>query len=219
MGLFITLEGIEGAGKSTLRVAIAEVVREFGLEAVLTREPGATALGASLRELLLSISDEPISEIAEVMLFAADRAQHVERVIRPALERGAVVICDRYLHSTLAYQGFGRGVRMELLEQVNALAINHTHPDKVFLLDCPPEVGLERVRTRRVQQPGRGEPAGGDRFEAEELAFHRRVRDGFLNLAQENPALFSVLNAQASSESVAAEAQRITRELLVARQK
>lgn len=192
--MFISIEGIEGGGKSTLRCALSSFLRsEYAREVVETREPGATVFGKKIRELLLEEGrPEPLTEL---LLFAADRAQHVEEIIRPALSRDAVVISDRYVHSTIAYQGAGRGLDRGLLEQLNRLATAGVMPDIVFLLDLEPEEGLSRARDRQV---------GWNRFEEEKLEFHRRVREAYLEMVDGKTMV--KLDASQSAQKVAAQA-------------
>lgn len=198
MKFFITLEGIEGAGKSTLQSLLASDLRAKGHEIVLTREPGATRLGQTLRSLLLDCREVKLTPMAEVMLFSADRAQHVAEVIGPALSSGKIVLCDRYLHSTLAYQGYGHGVDMDSLEKVLLFAAQGLLPDLTFILDLDPRTGLHRAN-RRTAEPI-------DRFESLELEFHCRVREGFLEMAKQCPEKFVVLDASKKPEEIALEA-------------
>jgi len=191
-GTFVAVEGGEGAGKSTQVQALAGWLREAGHEVVVTREPGATPAGARVRELLL----DPASALApraEALLYAADRAQHVDAVIVPALQRGAVVVTDRYVDSSLAYQGAGRDLAVDEVARLSQWATGGVRPDLVLLLDVDPSVGL--VRARRVGEP--------DRIEAESLAFHRRVRQGFLDLAAKAPDRYLVVAADQPAEQVA----------------
>jgi dTMP kinase len=189
---FLTLEGGEGAGKSTQARALAQRLAVAGRDAVLTREPGGTPVGEIVRRLVLHhalVADGervPVGGTAELLLFAASRAQLVDDVIRPALERGAVVICDRFADSTVAYQGYGRGIDLAAITQANAIATRGLTPDLTVLLDLPVETGLARRRGERSP----------DQFEREALAFHGRVRDGFLALAAAEPDRWLVLDAR-----------------------
>ena len=216
MSAFITIEGIEGAGKSTLRAKLAEWLKPQVDELVVTREPGATDLGKALREILLDDTRTNLDPLAELLLFFADRAQHLHEVIRPALERGATVLCDRYIHSTLAYQGFGRQLPLEELRRLTSFATGGLRPDLVLLLDLEAVEGLERAanRTRRASssfdiesiEPGESSGDTWNRFEQQKLEFHQRVRDGFLQLAKDSNNKFTVLDANMSEEQVVDEA-------------
>lgn len=181
---FITFEGIEGCGKSTQARRMAEWL---GSEAVLTREPGGTTLGEGIRALLLDPRFAGMAPVAESLLFFADRAEHVARRVRPALAEGRHVICDRYVDSSLAYQGFGRGLPLPALDTVAALATGGLVPDLTVLLDVAVDVGLGRVGRRGTV----------DRLEAEEKAFHERVADGFRTLAGRDPGRWLVLDGNA----------------------
>lgn len=215
MSVFITIEGIEGAGKSTLRAKLTDWLNQQVPELVVTREPGATELGKSLRSLLLDDSVSELDPIAELLLFFADRAQHLHEIIRPALERGAAVLCDRYIHSTLAYQGYGRELPLDRLNEITEFTTGGLNPDLVLLLDLDAEAGLRRAagRSRRgsisFDMSTLG-PGGGDeswnRFEQQQLAFHQRVRNGFLELAKAPGSRFAVLDAAKPEEEVAAQA-------------
>ncbi|MBM7866355.1 dTMP kinase [Heliomicrobium gestii] len=182
-GLFITLEGADGAGKTTQGALLAQAFRKLGFSVVETREPGGTPVSEAARRVLLDPSLTGMAPMAEVFLYAAARAQLVTEVIQPALAAGAVVICDRFIDSTLAYQGFGRGLPMERLEAINRMATEGLTPDLTLLLDIDTEEGLQRARRR----PEQAEWQGADRMEREAAAFHQRVRRGFLELAKKEP--------------------------------
>jgi dTMP kinase len=191
-GRLIAFEGVEGAGKSTQVELLRQALEKAGHRVVTTREPGGTPLGEQVRSILL----DPASALearTEALLFAASRAQLVEQVIRPALERGEVVLCDRYLDSSLAYQGAARGLGVEAVAAINRFATAGLVPDLVVLLRLDPAEGLAR---------GRG---GRDRIERQDLEFHRRVARGFLDLAAANPDRFVVIDAAAPPDQVAAE--------------
>ena len=198
--MFVTVEGVEGAGKSTLLGLLAGEFERRALPFVRTREPGGCALGARIRPLLLDVSSR-VDERAELFLFLADRAQHVAETIRPALQRGAWVLCDRYADSTIAYQGYGRGMDVETLQRLNDYATGGLWPDKTLLLDLPVETGLSRALARNGRD-GLTESEG--RFEAEEQAFHQRIREGFLARAERWPERFCVLDARLSPEELLA---------------
>lgn len=197
--MFITFEGVEGAGKSTALTGVAAKYAASGLEVVCTREPGGSALGKTLRSLLLDGKTSMVSE-AELFLFLADRAQHVAEVIRPALARGAMVLCDRFTDSTLAYQGFARGLDLSTLATLNATATGGLEPDLTLLFDLPVEEGLARVARRRQEL---GE-AGCDRLDAEAVSFHEAVRAGFHFIAEHAPSRVCLLDASLAREAVLA---------------
>jgi dTMP kinase len=201
-GLFIAFEGGEGTGKTTQARLIAIWLREQGYDVVTTHEPGATKIGMRLRALLLDTSHSGMSPHAEALMYAADRAEHVASVIEPALKRGAVVITDRYLDSSLAYQGGGRGLRTADIARLNSWATGGRVPDLTVLLDMPPEAGLGR-RARSA-----------DRLEAEPPEFHRRVRAGFLALARAEPSRYLVIDASLPADEVTAQIKDRIREVL-----
>jgi dTMP kinase len=191
LGLFITFEGGEGCGKSTHSRLLLNKLQEQNVPAVLTHEPGGTALGNELRNLLKGRRGSPISPQAELFLLAASRAQLVAEVIRPALEAGRVVICDRFTHSTMVYQGYGRGLDFTAIKMVNNMATRHLSPDLIILLDISPEQGLARKRSLK------------DRFELEDLSFHRRVREGYIKMAAAEPDRWLVIDASLPQRKVA----------------
>jgi dTMP kinase len=197
--MFITFEGIEGSGKSTQIKRLATWLEAKGRTVMLTREPGGSDLGLALRRILLDAANTGITPRAELFLYLADRAQHVRQVVRPALEQGKVVLCDRFTDSTVAYQGYGRGLDPQLLHSLNEGAVDGIWPDLTLLCDLPPEVGLVRARSRNEEQ-GASESEG--RFEAEELAFHHRVRDGYLKLAGLFPERIKIVDATGDEDAV-----------------
>ncbi len=184
-GCFITLEGPEGAGKSTNREYLAQRLREQGLDVVLTREPGGTPLAERVRELLLAPADEPMASDTELLLVFAARAQHLAQVIRPALARQAVVLCDRFTDATYAYQGGGRGLSAQRIGQLETFVQGEMRPDLTLIFDLPVEIGLSRAAER-----GRL-----DRFEQEGLPFFEAVRSTYLNRARKAPARYRVIDA------------------------
>jgi dTMP kinase len=188
--VFISFEGIEGSGKSTLMAAVERALRAEGREVVVTREPGGTPIGDALRQILL---DEPFSltPVSELLMMNASRSQLVTEVIRPALERGAVVLCDRYMHSSLAYQGYGRGLPLDFVRMVCDAATVGFMPDLVLLVDISPE-------TLRKRLASRGD--GHDRFEREDEAFHRRVREGYLEIARTDERVVAIDGERAPEE-------------------
>jgi dTMP kinase len=189
--MFVTFEGIEGCGKSTQ----ARLFRDaLGGNAVLTREPGGTELGRRVRSLVLDHVDDPPSTRTELLLFFADRAHHVAQVIRPALERGIAVVCDRYVDSTLAYQGYGRGVPLADIRALAAIATGGLVPDLTVLLDIPVALGLSRAALRT---------GGHDRLESEAVAFHERVRAGYLEMAAAEPQRYVLIDGAGTPGEVA----------------
>jgi dTMP kinase len=190
---FITFEGGDGTGKTTQILAAESYLREHGRACVVTREPGGTEIGKLIRKVLLEVGDDEIAPSTELFLYLADRAQHVRQIIRPALKEGKIVLCDRFTDSTLAYQGYGRGIELDWLRHLNDIASERQHPDLTFLLDCPAAVGLARAVHRQAENAADRPPE--DRFEREELEFHEKVRNGFLELARAEPERFRVLDA------------------------
>lgn len=195
--MFVTFEGPEGSGKTTQIQLLDRALRARGLQVVCTREPGGTAIGEQIRAVLHAHENAAMVPAAEVLLYSADRAQHVREVVAPALRRGDIVVSDRYAESTLAYQGYGRGLDMEALRHITAFATDGLRPDLVVYLDLDVEVGLQRKR--REQAMGRGE---WNRMDQQEVAFHRRVREGYLTMAREEPRRWLVVDAARSIETV-----------------
>ena len=191
MALFITFEGGEGCGKSTQARALYRRLAASGISVLLTREPGGTPLGEETRRQLKRARDLPISPLAELFLVAAARAQLVREAIRPSLERNIMVICDRYTDSTLAYQGYGRGVNLEAIRRVSDIATGGLSPDLVVLLDIPVEVGLARKKV-----------TGRDRFESAGAAFHQRVRRGYRTMARADRKRWLTVDGALSSREI-----------------
>ena len=189
-GKFISIEGPDGAGKSTLAKGLRDELQKRGTDCILTREPGDGPVGPQIRAILLEGAD--IDPWTEVFLFLADRRQHVEGLIRPALEQGQWVICDRYADSTIVYQGYGRDLDVGLLKKLNKIATAGLTPDKTLLVDLDPAVALNRITDER----------GKNRLDQEPLDFHRRVREGFLAEARLDPQRFIVLNGEQSPEAI-----------------
>jgi dTMP kinase len=209
--MFLTFEGIEGAGKSTIMERMAEQLRNQGLSVRMTREPGGTAFGKELRRLLLDIRSADFSVQAELLLFLADRAQHLREIIMPTLGEGAILLCDRYADSTLAYQGYGRGMPLDQLARLNEFATGGLWPDMTLLFDVPVELGLARAGERNREE---GTVVSEGRFEAERLEFHQRVRAGYLELAANNPGRYAVVDASAPTDAVLRQTLGLVRERL-----
>ncbi len=193
-GIFISFEGMEGCGKSTHIQLLADNLRAHGHIVVVTREPGGTPLGQTLRQLLLDPATA-LAPGAEVLMMLADRAQHIQEVIGPALNANQIVLCDRFLDSTTAYQGYGRKIDFPLLRQLNAFACGEYRPNLTFLLDVPVTEGLLRAQKRRGNE-------SADHFEAESVAFHERVREGFLSIARNEPHRVHVVDSMRSVDEV-----------------
>jgi dTMP kinase len=190
LGIFITLEGGEGSGKTTLAGRIAQWLRDKGQTVCVTQEPGGTKLGRLIEGILQEQQSSPLSALAELLLFEADRTQHVSEVIIPALTAGRFLVCDRFTDSSLAYQGYGRGLDLKLIRRLNEEATAGVTPDLTLLLDVPPEVGLSREGEQR------------DVTGRESLEFHERVREGFLELARAEPERFVAVDGTRSLEEV-----------------
>ena len=209
---FVTFEGGDGTGKTTQIRALENYLVSQGRLCLVTREPGGTELGAMLRRVLLEAGGAPIASASELFLYLADRAQHVREVIMPAVAAGKIVLCDRFTDSTLAYQGYGRGLDLALLRQFNSVADDGTRPDLTLLLDCPVAVALSRTATRLAQS--QANTPKEDRFEREKLQFHEKVRSGFLALARQEPERFRVVDAAQPAADVSLAIRKIIDEAL-----
>ena len=209
--MFITFEGGEGAGKTIQARASAEYLRSFGREVTETREPGATPAGARIRAILLDPGATDLDFRAELLLYMADRAQHIHAVIRPALDAGRIVLCDRYLDATLAYQGYARGLDIDLIRDLHRRVLDDLSPDRTILLDLPPETGLARAWSAVADGV---RDRSETRFEAEAVAFHRRVREGYLDLARRSPDRFRVIDARPDETRVRQAVRRALDEIL-----
>ncbi len=197
--MFISICGVEGAGKTTQLRHIAGFLKSTGRNFVMTREPGGTEIGMKIRRILLDPENRDLTPKAELFLYAADRIQHIEQVILPALKEGKIVVTDRFVDSTTVYQGYARGIDLELVEKINELVLNGLKPDLTLLLDISPTLGLARVR----DQFQLGERAESEsRFEREELVFHEKIRKGFLTLAQKETNRFRIIDADRDPEMV-----------------
>ena len=192
MALFITFEGGEGSGKSTQIRCLHRRLHQLAIPAILIREPGGTPLGDRIRYLIKQACQIPISPLTELMLFNASRSQLVKDIIQPGLNAGKIVLCDRFTDSTIAYQSFGRGLDLGTVKEANEIATQGLKPDVTFLLDVPPEIGLSRKRS-----------GVNDRFEQEDVAFHRRVREGFLKLVAQEPHRWAVIDSTLTRECIA----------------
>ncbi|NNG07208.1 MAG: dTMP kinase [Desulfobacteraceae bacterium] len=196
--MFITFEGIEGCGKTTQVKRFAKRLKGLGISLITTLEPGGTRIGKDIRKILLDSRNRNLSPLTELFLYAADRAQHVEELIKPALDEGKWVICDRFFDATVAYQGIARGQDMELIGILNEEATQGIQPDITFLLDCPVHMGLNRALERNETQSQKGQ----DRFEREALDFHRAVREGYLELARKNQDRFVIIDTTLPKDEV-----------------
>lgn len=195
LGKFITVEGIEGVGKSTNIEFIAGLVESAGHAVLRTREPGGTPMAEAIRDLLLDHGHEPVPDVAELLLFFAARSLHLQNAIRPALERGTWVICDRFTDASRAYQGSGRGLDLSMIDRLADWVQGGLEPDLTLLLDAPASIGMARV----------GERGRTDRLESEQSSFYARVRQGYLDLARANPSRFHVVDATRPIDEVQAD--------------
>jgi dTMP kinase len=205
MAAFITFEGIEGCGKTTQIRLLSAALTAAGKRVVLTREPGGCPIADKIRAILLDADNSAMTPSAELLLYAAARAQHVQEVIEPALSRGEIVLCDRFTDATLAYQGYGRGLDKQTIGDLNHLAASGRRPDLTILLDCPVETGLHRA-IARIEAASAADRSSlrEERFERESRQFHQRVRDGYLDLAAREPDRFIVIPGDGTVEETAA---------------
>lgn len=201
-GIFITLEGPEGAGKTTQLKLLSKFLQDEGIEHLITRDPGGTSLGKPIRRILLN-ADSVVSPISELLLYEADRAQNVSEIILPGLNEGKLVFCDRYTDSTLAYQGYGRGIDLELIAQLNEVASQGLRPERTILFDIESSAGLARLH-----------PSGHDRLEREAIEFHQKVRHGYLDLAGKDTKRWRILDASMPMSVVQDELRRFVLEVL-----
>jgi dTMP kinase len=200
-GFFISFEGPDGSGKTSQVKRLAEVLRQSGYDVVVTREPGGTRIGDRLREILLSPDNSEMDDRTEVLLYAASRAQHVHEIIVPALERGAVVICDRYIDASVAYQGYGLGEDPAEVEAMSRYASGGLQPGRTYLLD----VSVKVSRSRLLKRAGEFSGSGLDRIEMKDMDYHERVREAFLLIARKNPERVKLIDADRSEEEIAEE--------------
>lgn len=204
-GRFVVIDGSNGAGKSTVISALEKHLQMLNRSAVFTREPGGTPIGEQVRKILLSQTDDAMSDVTELLLFAAARAQHVRQKILPALEQGKIVISDRFDSATVSFQHHARGLPLELINTLNKIAVDQLRPDLTIILDLDPRDGLARARARG---------GGLDRLEKQEMAFLDRARDGYLQQARQSPEYFKVIDASQGLEQVVAEAIEAVRRVL-----
>ena len=197
--MFITLEGIEGSGKTTQIKYLVEYFESQGKQCVTTREPGGTSIGTKIRSILLDPESKGMDPTTELLLYMADRAQHIQSLIKPALAAGKTVLCDRYFDATVVYQGYARGLNIDFLKELHAMLLNNLKPDVTILLDLSPEVGLKRA----WKQLDNGQRVDDEsRFEEEKLEFHQRVREGYLDLAHQEPDRFHIIDADQDEHQV-----------------
>ncbi len=208
--MFITFEGIEGSGKSTQAGLLYKVLKRNDIPSILTREPGGTRIGQQIRQILMATGNSELCGASELLLIQADRAQHVAEVLKPALKKGTLIICDRFTDATVAYQGHGRGLDLALIGRLNEYSSQGLRPDCTFLLDCPVEVGLRRALNRDKEAKRQTE----GRFEQEKSEFHQRVRDGYLRLAAAESTRFVVLDGTKGKDELAQEILAFTEKLL-----
>ncbi len=188
-GLFITFEGADGCGKSTQLNLLAEYLTQKGFEVIVTREPGAKGLGENIREILLNYNGE-VSDRCESFLFLADRAQHIDTIINPAVETGKILLCDRHTDSTIAYQGYGRQLPIDRIKMLNEIAVNGRYPDLTFVFDIDVDTSMQRVGKNK------------DRMESAGKDFFNRVRQGYLDIAKQNPQRVKIIDASKSIEQI-----------------
>lgn len=209
-GVFITFEGIEGSGKSTQIALLRDHLVRVGRTVVLTREPGGTPIGDQIRKVLLDPANKAMDPSAELLLYAASRSQHLHEVIIPALKKGAMVLCDRFSDATLAYQGYGRGLSIAMIRDLDRIVTAGLRPRLTVLLDIDAKTGVGRARGRNASQNLHAEA----RFENEAVEFHSRVRDGYLALARAEPARFRLVAAGGTPEAIHGEVKKVVDELL-----
>ena len=211
MRLFITFEGIEGSGKTTQIHLLRDYVERKGYRCQITREPGGCRIGDKIRDILMDSSNENLTPLSELLLIMANRAQHVTEVIEPALRDQRILICDRFHDATVAYQGFARGVALDLIERLNQTVAGELKPDLTILLDCPVEVGLARARERMANENVSWKEG---RFEGEQRDFHQRVRDAYLTIAKAEPHRIKVVDGSRDEHTVEREIQQFVNPLL-----
>ena len=197
--MFITFEGIEGSGKTTQIQYLVDYFGSLARSCVITREPGGTAIGNKIRSILLDPDSKGMDPTAELLLYMADRAQHIEGLIKPALAEGKIVLCDRYFDATVVYQGYARGLGSDFIKKLHATILANLKPDVTILLDLPPEIGLKRA-WKQLNNGRRSDEES--RFEEEKLEFHQQVRAGYLELAEQEPERFHIIDAEQDENNV-----------------
>jgi len=215
LSLFITFEGVEGSGKTTQIQRLKKYLTRKGIHCKVTREPGGCLIGEKIRKILLNPDHREMVPTTELLLYEAARAQHVIEVIKPFMEEEGVVLCDRFIDATLAYQGYGRRIDLKWIQRLNYLSSQGIRPDVTFLLDCPSDVGLKRAleRNRTLQQERE------ERFEREEIQFHRRVRKGYLAIARKEPGRVKVIDTRQGEQRVFEKIRKIVDNLLLGKKK
>jgi len=204
--MFISFEGIEGSGKTTQAKHTVKFLQDKGHDCIITREPGGTRIGEKIRAILLDPLSKDMDPLTELLLYTADRAQHIKEHILPLLSDGQIVLCDRYYDATMAYQGFARGLDIGLIEKIHILLFENLKPDITLLLDLPPEIGLERA----WKQINNGNRISQEtRFEEERLSFHKKVREGYLELSRLEPERFRTIDASKDEHEVREEIIKI----------
>jgi dTMP kinase len=210
LSLFITFEGVEGSGKTTQIRRLKRYLTQKGIPCKLTREPGGCPIGEKIRRILLNPDHREMVPLSELLLYEAARAQHVKEVIEPLLKRGVVVLCDRFVDATIAYQGHGRGVDLSMVDRLNRLVSQGIRPHVTFLLDCPSDMGLKRALRRNQTIKGNRE----DRFEREKVSFHHRVRRGYLSMAKKEPHRVKVIDTRQGEDKVFERIRKIVDNLI-----
>jgi len=198
MGYFITFEGTDGSGKTTQIRRLAEHLESLGYSVLLTREPGGCPIADMIRSILLDANNRGISDLTEIFMYSAARAQHVSDAILPALKENKIVLCDRFSDATIAYQGAGRGIDQEIVKNLNSIACRGIKPDLTVLLDCDVSLGLKRARQRSESRQGPRE----ERFELEDIEFHKNVRETYLELARNDPDRFLVIDGDRDMDEI-----------------
>lgn len=203
-GLFITVEGTDGAGKSTQIELLADYIKKSGREALVTREPGGTAISEKIRDIILDVKNLEMADTAEALLYAASRAQHIDEKIKPALKKGTVVICDRFTDSSIAYQGYARGTDVRLIEEINSYAVGGCIPDITLFFDIRPEIGILRKESSKTL----------DRIENEKIDFHYKVYNGYKELLKKYPERIKRIDAEKSIDEIHKDVIKIIKEIL-----